>query len=115
MGFAYYIQGDLTEAGRSYVEAYSLAQAAGAIIDGLLALFRVGQVQEAENQLHWAAVTYQRVLPLIAEYSSYNSSVAYLGLARIHYEWNDLDAAEEYGERSLNCRGSIIKSLTGWL
>ena len=27
MGFAYYLQGDLAEAGRAYAEAYSLAQA----------------------------------------------------------------------------------------
>ncbi len=101
LGFSYFIQNDLTEAGRTYVEAYSLAQAAGNIINASLALIRLGQVQEAENQLHLAAESYQRVLPLIDEYSPYNASVAYLGLARIHYEWNDLDAAEKFGEQSL--------------
>jgi LuxR family maltose regulon positive regulatory protein len=101
LGFAYFIKNDLTDAGRSYVEAYSLAQAAGDIINASLALIRLGQVQEAENQLHLAAETYQRVLPLIDEYSPYNASIAYIGLARIHYEWNDLDAAEKYGEQSL--------------
>ena len=30
-----------------------------------------------------------------------NASEAYLGLARICYEWNDLDAAEQYGQQSL--------------
>ena len=80
---------------------YSLAQAAGDIIDISLASIRLGQVQEAENQLHLAAETYQRVLPLIDEYSPHNAPVAYLGLARIYYEWNDLDAAEKYGEKSL--------------
>jgi LuxR family maltose regulon positive regulatory protein len=101
LGFTYFIKNDLTEAGRYYVEAYSLAQAAGNIINASLALIRLGQLQEAENQLHLAAETYQRGLPLIDEYSPYNASVAYLGLARIHYEWNDLDAAEKYGEQSL--------------
>jgi LuxR family maltose regulon positive regulatory protein len=101
LGFTYFIKNDLTEAGRLYVEAYSLAQAAGNIINASLALIRLGQLQEAENQLHLAAETYQRGLPLIDEYSPYNASVAYLGLARIHYEWNDLDAAEKYGEQSL--------------
>ena len=101
LGFAYYIEDNLTEAGRAYAEAYSLAQTAGNIINASLASLRLGQVQEAENQLYLAAETYQRVLPLIEEYSSYNASVAYLGLARIHYEWNDLDAAEKYGEQSL--------------
>ena len=101
MGFAYYLQEDLAEAGRAYTEALSLAQAAGDIIDISLASIRLGQVQEAENQLHLAAETYQRVLPLIDEYSPHNAPVAYLGLARIYYEWNDLDAAEKYGETEL--------------
>ncbi len=101
MGFAYYIQGDLTEAARAYTEAYSLAQACGDEIDSTLASIRLGQVQEAQNQLHQSAETYHRVLPLIDVYSPYNASVAYLGLARIYYEWNDLDAAEQFGEKSL--------------
>jgi LuxR family maltose regulon positive regulatory protein len=101
MGFAYYIQGDLTEAGQAYAEACSLAQAAGDIVESSLASIRLGQVQEAETQLHLAAETYKSVLPLIDEYSPHNSPVAYLGLARIYYEWNDLDAAEKYGDKSL--------------
>ena len=88
------------KAGRAYTEAYSLAQAAGNIVDSSLASIRLGQVQEAENQLHLAAETYQGVLPLIDEYSPHNAPLAYLGLARIYYEWNDLDAAEQYGEKS---------------
>ena len=101
LGFAYFFQEDLTGAGRAYAEAFSLAQAAGDIVDSSLASLRLGQVQAAENQLHLAAETYQRVLPLIDEYSPHNAPVAYLGLARIYYEWNDLDAAEKYGEKSL--------------
>jgi LuxR family transcriptional regulator, maltose regulon positive regulatory protein len=41
------------------------------------------------------------VLQQIDEYSPYNAPVAYLGLARIHYQWNDLDAAERNAEKSL--------------
>ncbi len=101
LGFAHYIQNDLTEARRAYTEAHSLAQAAGDIINASLASMRLGQIQEAENQLHLAAETYQRVLPMMEDYSPYNAPVAYLGLARIYYEWNDLTAAEYYGELSL--------------
>jgi LuxR family maltose regulon positive regulatory protein len=101
LGFAYLLQEDLAGAGRAYTEALSLAQAAGDIVDSSLASIRLAQVQEAENQLHLAAETYQRVLPLIDEYSPHNASLAYFGLARIYYEWNDLDVAEKYGEQSL--------------
>ena len=101
MGFAYYWQGDWVEANRAYTEALSLAQAARDTTNILLASIRLGQIQELENQLHLAAETYQRVLQLIGDFSPPNSPVAYLGLARICYEWNDLNAAEQYGEKSL--------------
>ena len=101
LGFAYFIQNDLAGAGRAYAEAYALGQAAGDIVDSSLASIRLAQVQESENQLHMAAGTYQRVLPLINEYSPNNAPVAYLGLARIYYEWNDLDTAEQNVEMSL--------------
>jgi len=101
MGFAYYLQGDMNEAGRAYAEALSLGLASGDIINILLASIRLGQIQEQENQLHLAAETYRRVLQRIDEYSPPNATLAYLGLARICYEWNDLNAAEQYGEQSL--------------
>ena len=101
IGFAYYIKDNLTESGQAYAEAYSLAQAAGDIVESSLARIRLGQVQEAENQLHQATETYQQVLPVIDDYSPHNAPVAYLGLARIHYEWNDLDVAEQFGEKSV--------------
>jgi LuxR family maltose regulon positive regulatory protein len=101
MGFAYYLQDDLAAAGRAYAEALSLAQASGDIINILLASIRLGQIQETGNQLHLAGETYRRVLQRIDEYSPPNAPVAYLGLARIYYEWNDLDAAARYGEQSL--------------
>jgi LuxR family maltose regulon positive regulatory protein len=101
MGFAYYLQEDLAAAGRAYAEALSLGQASGDIINILLASIRLGQIQESGNQLHLAAETYRRILQRIDEYSPPNAPVAYLGLARIYYEWNDLDAAGRYAEQSL--------------
>jgi LuxR family transcriptional regulator, maltose regulon positive regulatory protein len=101
MGFAYYLQNDLVAAGRSYAEALALGQASGDMINILLASIRLGQIQESGNQLHLAAETYRRVLQRIDEYSPPNAPIAYLGLARICYEWNDLDAAGQYAEQSL--------------
>jgi LuxR family maltose regulon positive regulatory protein len=56
------------------------------------------------NKLH-AANLWRHFFPLlqrIDEYSPPNAPLAYLGLARICYEWNDLDAAGQYGEQSLH-------------
>jgi len=101
LGFAYYFQDDLAAAGRAYAEALSQSQKAGNVIDNLLTSLRVGQMQEAQLKLHQADATYRRILPLVDEYSPYNAPVAYLGMARLHYEWNELDAAERYVELSL--------------
>ncbi len=101
MGFAYYSQGDLTEASKAYTEALTLGEMSDDIINILLATIRLGQIQEEKYQLHLAAETYRRVLQRIEDYSPPNAPVAYLGLARICYEWNDLEAAEQYGRQSL--------------
>ena len=62
----------------------------------------MGQIQELENQLHPAFETFQRCLQLLGDnYPPPSTGEAYLGLATIYYEWNDLDAAEHYGQRSL--------------
>jgi len=100
MGFAHYLQGDITEAGRAYAEALSLGQASEDIINILLASIRLGQIQEYRNQYYLAAETYRGVLQRIDDYSPPNAPLAYLGLARICYEWNDLNTAEQYGEQS---------------
>jgi LuxR family transcriptional regulator, maltose regulon positive regulatory protein len=100
MGFAYYLQSDLDEAGRAYAEALSLAQAASDPINSTLASIRLDQIQEEKNQLHLAAETYQQVIQRIDDYSPTNASVAFLGFARVFYEWPDLNTAEQYGEQS---------------
>jgi LuxR family maltose regulon positive regulatory protein len=101
MGYAYYLQGDRAAAGQAYTEALSLAQAAGNTVDVVLATTSLGQIQHLDNRLYLAAETYKSMLQLISDYSHANAGVAYFGLARIYYEWNDLDAAEQYGEQSM--------------
>ena len=97
LGFANYLQGDRDAANRAYNEALSLAQAAGDQDGVLLATTRLGQIQEVRNQFHPAVETYQHALQLIGENPIPFASVVYLGLARIYFEWNDLDSAEKYG------------------
>ena len=101
MGFAYYLQGNRAAAGRTFAEALSIAQASGDVVEPLLATIGLAQIQELENQLYLAAKSYQHILPQIGDYSLLNAGVVYLGLARIYYEWNELNSAEQYGEQSL--------------
>jgi LuxR family maltose regulon positive regulatory protein len=102
LGYAYLFQGDRVAARRALTEAISLSQASGDIFTTLLATIGLGNVQEADNQLYVAAETYQRVLQLAGDQPLQIINEAHLGLARVLYEWNDLDAAEQHGRRSLH-------------
>ena len=101
-GSAYLLQGDRSAARQSYTEAIALSQVSGNIFFTLIATSGLGTVQEAETQLHQAAQTYQRVLQLAGDMPLPMIYEAHLGLARILYEWNDLEAAEQHGQQSLH-------------
>jgi LuxR family transcriptional regulator, maltose regulon positive regulatory protein len=102
LGVAYQVQGDRAAAERALTEALSISQMSGKNFHMTLASNGLGHVQELENQLYKAAATYQRGLQQAGDYPHPTSiSQTYLGLARICYEWNDLDAAERYGQQSL--------------
>ena len=102
LGYAYLFQGDRAAARQALTEAISLSQASGDIFTTILATVGLGNVQEAENQLPPAAETYRRVLQLAGDQPLQIISEAHLGLARVLYEWNDLQAAEPHGRQSLH-------------
>jgi LuxR family maltose regulon positive regulatory protein len=102
MGFACMLQGDRVAARKALVEAISLSEAAGDVFTTILATIGLGVVQEADNELHQAAETYRRVLQMAGEQPLQIIYEAHLGMARVLYEWNDLDAAEEHGRQSLH-------------
>jgi LuxR family maltose regulon positive regulatory protein len=98
---ASFFQGDRVTARRACVEGISLSQKSGDIFSSILSTSDLGQLQELDNQLHLAAETYRGVLRLFGDHPLPNAAEVYLGLARIHYEWNDLEAAEQYAQKSL--------------
>ncbi len=65
-----------------------------------MATIGLGAVQETDNQLYLAAQTYRRALQLFRDQPLPIACVAHLGLARIFYEWNDLDAAQQHAQQS---------------
>jgi LuxR family transcriptional regulator, maltose regulon positive regulatory protein len=101
MGFAHYLQGNRAAAGQTFAQALSIAQASEDMVEPLLTTIGLAQILELDNQLRLAAESYQSILSKITNLSVLNAGVVYFGLARIYYEWNDLDAAEQYGEQSL--------------
>ena len=107
LGYAYQLQGDRAAARRVYTEAIALSQASGHAIVTILATIGLGNIQEAENQLTAAAETYRHVLDLLGEPPLSFACEAHLGLARISYEWNDLDAALAHGQASVQLARQI--------
>jgi LuxR family maltose regulon positive regulatory protein len=99
LGYAYQLQGERAAAGRAYTEAIALGQASGNITTTLFATGSLGQIQEADNQLYLAAESYQGVLLLAGDPPVPSAGEALLGLARISYQWNDLQTAEQYGHQ----------------
>jgi LuxR family transcriptional regulator, maltose regulon positive regulatory protein len=102
LGFAYWTLGDRAAARQAYTEAIALSQAAGDIFTTILATIGLGNVQEADNQLSLAAETYRRILQLAGDQPLQIICEAHLGLARVLYEWNDLEGAEQHGRQSLH-------------
>lgn len=102
LGYAYQLQGDRAAASKAYTEAISISQTIGHIIITIMATIGLGNLQEADNQLDLAVQTYRRVLQQGGEPPMPIVCEAHLGLARIFYEWNDMDAAEQHGQQSIH-------------
>lgn len=105
-GMAYQQRGEGETARKIYAEVVSIGEKMGNIMMLLAVLTNLGQLQEKDNQLHQAQVSYQRVLALVGEPPWSMACEAYLGLARIHYAWNDLEQAEYFGQQGydLGCK-----------
>jgi LuxR family maltose regulon positive regulatory protein len=95
------LQGDRAGAARACEAAAAFSERNGSVFSRILAASMLGSLQELDNQLHQAATTYRRVLELSGEHPHPNVGGVHLGLARICYEWNDLEAAERHGGVSL--------------
>ena len=107
LGYAYQLQGDRAAASRAYAEVIAISKSFGDSIYTIAATICLGQVQEAENQLYSATESYRRVLLLAGDPPQRIACEAHLGLARIYYQWNDLDAAEQHGQQCLQLTQQI--------
>jgi LuxR family maltose regulon positive regulatory protein len=102
LSVAYHLQGERVAARQALAEALAIPQTSTSMFSTILAVMHLGRLQELDNRLYQAGETYRRVLQMVGDQPQPNASDAYLGLARIHYEWNDLDAAEQYGQQGLH-------------
>ncbi len=101
LGWAYLVKGDRAASRKTYTEAVATAKECGNIYNLRLAVLGLGKVQEADNQLYQAAESYQQTLELYGDQPPPSACEAHIGLARIFYQWNDLDAAQHYALQSI--------------
>ena len=99
LGHAHQLQGDRAAAREAYDEVISTGKSSGDSVYTIAATINLGQLQEADNQLSLAAESYRRVLQLAGDPPQPIACEACLGLARVTYQWNDLDAAEQHGQQ----------------
>lgn len=99
LGYAYQLQGDRVTASQTYRDVISMGKSSGDSIYTIATTISIGQIQEADNQLYLANETYKEVLQLAGDPPQPIACTAYLGLARIAYQWNDTDTAFEYGQQ----------------
>ncbi len=101
LGFAYQVKGDRAAASQAYSEAITISQASANIRMTIVATISLGAIQELENHLYQAADTFRSGLKLAGDHPQPFENEAHLGLARIAYEWNDLEAAEQHAQHAL--------------
>ncbi|MBK8904470.1 MAG: NACHT domain-containing protein [Anaerolineaceae bacterium] len=111
MGVAYLYQGERTAARQALTEAVAISQASGNIFTLILGTIGLGIVAEVENQLHLAAETYWRVLQWAGDQPLQIIYEAHLGLARVLYEWNELDGAEQHARLSIHLARQYDKAI----
>lgn len=99
LGYAYQLQGDRLAASQAYADVISIGKSSGDSIYTIAATISMGQLQETDNRLYLANETYKEVLKLAGDPPQQIACEAYLGLARIAYQWNDLDTAFEYSQQ----------------
>ena len=100
LAVAYHFQGNRTASMQVMTETLSI-QAPVSKFAMMLAITHLGHLQELGNQLYQAAETYGRALQLLGDQPLPSAHDVHLGLARIYYEWNDLDKAQQHTQQSL--------------
>lgn len=109
LGVALELKGNRHEAEKTFREAIDLSKTIGHSFVTKLATIALGHVEESQNMLYQAEETYREALRLFGDHPLPIACEAHLGLARIYYQWNDLDSAFFHGEESLKLAKQFAK------
>ncbi len=116
LGVAHGIRGELNSASHYLAEADTYGQSAGNFYIALIAIGCMAEIQSRHGQLHRAAETNHRALELGVEKSGGGSlpatGLAQMNLARIHYQWNDLDTAIHHATNAVELAEQAGESIS---
>jgi LuxR family maltose regulon positive regulatory protein len=104
LGIAHYASGQPAAAGKALREAIDLYRKAGLDYMVQAAVMELGLVQQTAGSLHEAAQTFRRALELAPRQDIRPvpiAGMAYVGLAKVHYEWNNLDRALQSARKAI--------------
>jgi LuxR family maltose regulon positive regulatory protein len=107
LGHAYVLLGDRSGARQALTEVTAISAASGNTIYEILGSIGLGFIQETDNQLGLAVETYRHAIELAAGLPFPFVCEAHLGLARVLYQWNALDAARQQGKQSIQLARQI--------
>ena len=113
LGHAERRDGNMIEAERAYAEAGNIGLQTDNLLLALHALANLSSVQITMGRLREAARTSQRILEVTEERQRQSwpvAGLAYQGLSKLYYEWNNLDAAERFSRQGIEYgqRGGLI-------
>jgi LuxR family maltose regulon positive regulatory protein len=103
LGLASWTSGDLEAAHRSYADGMAHLQQAGYISDAVGGSMTSADIRVAQGRLREAMRTYEHALRLAAEHGDpvmRGTADMYVGMAEVHRERNDLEAATQHLLRS---------------
>ena len=98
LGDSTWINGDLEEAKHAFTEAIRIGKAAKNLHTVIISNSNIAEILMRQGQLHHAAYTFDQSLKMAIRPDGQRSPLAakiFAGLARLSYEWNQLDEAEQ--------------------
>jgi LuxR family transcriptional regulator, maltose regulon positive regulatory protein len=101
LGYAYRLQNNRRASHHSYSQAIAMSEKIGHLMVNILATVALGDIQWLDLQFTTAIETYQRAIAIAGHPPFAVMCVAYLGMANIAYERNQLDKAEELIQQGL--------------
>lgn len=100
LGVALLFRNDRAAASETFAEVVTMGKSNGNLMFTVAASIALAGIQTTSNRLSLAAGTYRGALQMIADPTNLIGCEAHLGLARILYEWNELDDAEAHAIQS---------------